>query len=33
LCSVLGERLPSLQGRNIDGKYLDANEAKLKAMF
>jgi hypothetical protein len=33
LCSVSGEGDPSPQGRDIDGKYLDANEAELKAMF
>jgi hypothetical protein len=25
--------VPSPQGRDIDGKYLDANEAELKAIF
>jgi hypothetical protein len=33
LCSILGEGVSSLQRRDIDGKYLDANEAELKAMF
>jgi hypothetical protein len=33
LCSILGEGVPSPHGRDIDGKYLDANEAELKAMF
>jgi hypothetical protein len=33
LCSVSGEGVPSPQGRDIDGKYLDTNEAELKAMF
>jgi hypothetical protein len=33
LCSVSGEGVPSPKGRDIDGKYLDANEAALKAMF
>jgi hypothetical protein len=33
LCSVSGEEVPSLQGRDIDGKYLDVNETELKAMF
>jgi hypothetical protein len=33
LCSVSGEGVPSPQGRDIDGKYLDANEAELKAIF
>ena len=33
MCCVSGEAVPSPQGRDIDGKYLDANEAELKAMF
>jgi hypothetical protein len=33
LCSVLGEGVPSPQGRDIDGEYLDVNEAELKAIF
>jgi hypothetical protein len=33
LCSVSGERVPSPQGRDIDDKYLDANEVELKTMF
>jgi hypothetical protein len=33
LCSVSGDGVPSEQGRDIDGKYLDANEVELKAMF
>jgi hypothetical protein len=33
LRSVSGEGVPSPQGRDIDDKYLDANEAELKAMF
>jgi hypothetical protein len=33
LCCVSGEGVPSPQGRDIDGKYLDANEAELKAIF
>jgi hypothetical protein len=33
LYSISGEKVPSPQGRDIDGKYLDANEAELKAMF
>jgi hypothetical protein len=33
LCSILCEGVPSPQGRDIDGKYLDVNEAELKAMF
>jgi hypothetical protein len=33
LCSVSNEGVPSPQGRDIDGKYLDANEAELKVMF
>jgi hypothetical protein len=33
LCSISGEWVPSPQGRDIDGKYLDANETELKAMF
>jgi hypothetical protein len=28
-----GRGVPSPQGRDIDDKYLDANEAELKAMF
>jgi hypothetical protein len=33
LCCVSGEGIPSPQGRDIDGKYLDANEAELKDLF
>jgi hypothetical protein len=33
LCSVSGERVPSPQEMDIDGKYLDVNEAELKAIF
>jgi hypothetical protein len=33
LCSISGEGVPSPQRRDIDDKYLDANEAELKAMF
>jgi hypothetical protein len=33
LCSILDEGVPSPQGRDIDGEYLDANEAELKDMF
>jgi hypothetical protein len=33
LCSISGEGIPSPQGRDIDGKYLDVNEAELKAIF
>jgi hypothetical protein len=30
---ILGEGAPSPQGRDIDVKYLDVNEAELKAML
>jgi hypothetical protein len=33
LCCVSGEGVPSPQGRDIDGKYLDANEAELNDLF
>jgi hypothetical protein len=33
LCCVSSEGVPSPQGRDIDGKYLDANEAELKDLF
>jgi hypothetical protein len=33
LSSVSGEGVPSPQGRDIDGKYLDVNEAELKVIF
>jgi hypothetical protein len=33
LCSVSDEGVHSLQGRNIGGKYLYANENELKAIF
>jgi hypothetical protein len=33
LCCVSSEGVSSSQGRNIDGKYLDANEAELNDLF
>jgi hypothetical protein len=33
LCCISSEGVPSPQGRDIDGKYLDANEAELKDLF
>jgi hypothetical protein len=33
LCCVSGEGVPSPHGRDIDGKYLDVNEAELKDLF
>jgi hypothetical protein len=33
LCSISSEGVPSPQGRDIDDKYLDVNEAELKAIF
>jgi hypothetical protein len=33
LCSVSDEEVPSPQGRDIDGKYLDVNEVELNAIF
>jgi hypothetical protein len=33
LCCVSGEGVPSSQGRDIDDKYLDANEAELNDLF
>jgi hypothetical protein len=33
LCCVSGEGVPSPQGRDIDSKYLYANEGDLKDLF
>jgi hypothetical protein len=33
VCSISGEGVLSPLGRDIDGKYLDANEVELNAIF